>query len=141
MVSLVRRVVRFVLKCAEKMVKNKQQLRQIEALFAPRKNSVELTGVVETKHTDDCNVHGNGSRRGSSGSILSRRDSLSVDRSIGNTTVKRSSVIDEEQNGDVAVYRRRESVERETTPGSGDTYSWLMRRRSSSTPKSAEASR
>lgn len=124
------------------MVKNKQQLRQIEALFVPRQNSVELAGVVETKSTDDCNVHGN--RRGSGGSasaLLHKRDSLSIDRNLGNSTVKRTSVIDEETNGDAAVYRRRESLERETTPGAGDTYSWLMHRRSSSTPKTSDASR
>lgn len=124
------------------MGKNKQQLRQIEALFVPRKNSVELAGVVESTSTEDCNVHGN--RRGSGGSItglLQKRDSLTVGSQLGNSTVKRSSVIDEETNGDVAVFRRRESVERESTPSAGDTYSWLMHRRSSSASKNGDANR
>lgn len=109
------------------MGKHKQQLRQIEALFVPnRKGSIEFAGVVESRESEDCDIHRN--RRGSGGSIVAlsqKRDSLN---GIG----KRSSIDGQhETNGSHSSYRTRESVDRESTPATGDTYSWLMRRRSS----------
>ena len=51
------------------MGKNTQQLKQVEALFVPRKNSIEFVGVVEAAHDRNCDVHGVTHRRGSATSI------------------------------------------------------------------------
>lgn len=65
------------------MGKTTQQLKQMEALFVPRKGSIEFAGVVEASRDANCDIHG---RRGSAGSI--KRDSISHN----NGSTKRDSV-------------------------------------------------
>lgn len=109
------------------MGKHKQQLRQMESLFVPRKNSIEIKSI----DPNDCNIHGG--RRESNSPIAglhSKRDSVSA--SINGGLGKRDSVDgDRDTNGENIAYRSRASVDRDTGPATGDTYAWLMRRRSS----------
>lgn len=112
------------------MGKNKQQLRQIDALFAPRRNSIEI------KSTDpkDCDIHKN--RRESSVSLSGvhpKRDSLGSALNGGGHSLSKRDSIEEEDIDKHVTHKHRESVDRETAPATADTYAWLMRRRSSGT--------
>lgn len=105
----------------------------MESLFSvPRRNSIEIKSL----DPNDCNIHGG--RRESSG-LHSKRDSVSSTVNGGHG--KRDSVDgDRDTNGDHGAYRARASVDRDTGPATGDTYAWLMRRRSSGA-KSSDGNR
>lgn len=94
------------------MGKTTEQIKQLEAVFVPRKgrNSIEFAGVFEKD--SDCDVHGN--RRPSG----SKRDSISFPINPS----KRDSVD--------SILRKRESVDREMGRNGSIDHS-VLRRRSS----------